>query len=68
MKIKSLKPLDSGRVRLVVDLEQDEEIKVIKENAYYQLGGQLEDVVSSHVLSGTSEVYWCSVSQSWKYS
>lgn len=38
---------------------------VIEADAFYRLGGQLDDVVASHVLAGTSRVAWCSIEQGW---
>lgn len=65
MKIKSSKPLTDGKVRLVIELEELEYVRVIKDNAYYRLGGQLDDIVATHVLEGMQEVFWCSIEQKW---
>jgi hypothetical protein len=52
--------------RVVLELDHDEEFAVIQTNAYYRLGGQVDDVVQSHVIGDMSRVYWCSISQSWE--
>jgi hypothetical protein len=52
--------------RVVLELDRDEEFAVIQNNAYYRLGGQVDDIVQSHVIADMSRVYWCSVSQSWE--
>jgi hypothetical protein len=52
--------------RVVLELDRDEEFAVIQNNAYYRLGGQVDDIVQSHVIADMSRVYWCSISQSWE--
>lgn len=32
---------------------------------HYRLGGQVDDVVASHVLTEAVPVYWCSIEQKW---
>jgi hypothetical protein len=36
-----------------------------KEGAFYQLGGQMDDVVPGHVLQETRPVIWCHFEQKW---
>lgn len=38
---------------------------VVEENAFYRLGGQLDDVVAGHVLTEMNRVAWCSIEQAW---
>lgn len=67
MKIIKDEPETSKRKRRVVlELDRDEEFAVLQNNAYYRLGGQVDDIVRSHVIADMSRVYWCSVSQQWE--
>ena len=52
--------------RVVLELDHDEEYAVLKNNAYYRLGGQVDDIVQSHVIGDMSRVYWCSITQQWE--
>ncbi len=52
--------------RVVIELDADEEFAVIKEGAYYRLGGQVGDIMQSHVIAEMSRVYWCSITQKWE--
>jgi lantibiotic modifying enzyme len=52
--------------RVVLELDHDEEYAVLKNNAYYRLGGQVDDIVQSHVIGDMSRVYWCSITQKWE--
>ena len=57
--------LKRGR-RVTVELAPGEQLLSIKDDAYYRLGGQVEDVVQSHVITEMYPVYWCSVTQKWE--
>jgi hypothetical protein len=57
--------LKRGR-RVTVELEPNEYLISIKDGAYYQLGGQVEDIVAGHIIIDCHPVYWCSVSQKWE--
>ena len=59
--------LKRGR-RVTVELEPNEYLMSFKDGAYYRLGGQVEDVVQSHVITEVRQVYWCSISQRWEYA
>lgn len=65
MKIISEKPSKSGGKRLIIELSSNEGIVSIQNDAFYKLGGQVEDIVQSHVISEMEFVYWCSISQKW---
>lgn len=67
--------LSDGNRRITVDvkpgqklmlLEEKQEAMIVKPDRYYQLGGQVNDIMASHVLSEIREVRWCSVSQKWE--
>lgn len=52
--------------RVTIELRHDEEFAVIKHGAYYRLGGLVDDIVQSRVLTDMSRVYWCSSTQKWE--
>ena len=66
MKIRSERILKSGKRVVVVELDAKETLTSIRPNSYYRLGGQLNDIVASHVLEEMNEVSWCSISQGWE--
>lgn len=57
--------LKRGR-RVTIELRHDEDFQVIKNGAYYRLGGQVDDIVQSHVITEMGVVYWCSITQKWE--
>ena len=57
--------LKRGR-RITVELEPGETIINVREGRYYRLGGQVDDIVQSHVLTEMGCVYWCSITQKWE--
>jgi hypothetical protein len=57
--------LKRGR-RITVELAPGETLLNIREGTYYRLGGQVDDIVQSHVLTEMRGVYWCSITQKWE--
>ena len=57
--------LKRGR-RVTVELEPNERLISIKDDDYYRLGGQVEDVVRGHIITEAYPVYWCSITQKWE--
>jgi hypothetical protein len=57
--------LKRGR-RITVELSPGETLFNIREGTYYRLGGQVDDVVQSHVITEMRGVYWCSITQKWE--
>lgn len=57
--------LKRGR-RITIELAPKETLFNVREGNYYRLGGQVDDVVHSHVLTETRGVYWCSITQKWE--
>lgn len=55
----------AGGRRVTIDLDKSESLKIVRDDAYYKLGGQVEDIVQSHVVLDSAEVYWCSIGQEW---
>lgn len=54
-----------GKRRITVEVEDGEQLLSIKPNSFYKLGGQLDDIVASHVIEEMCEVSWCSIEQKW---
>ena len=52
--------------RITIEFDPNEAITSIRDGAYYRLGGQVDDIVQSHVLTEMVHVYWCSVTQKWE--
>jgi hypothetical protein len=52
--------------RVTVELEPGETLINVREGRYYRLGGQMDDIVQSHVLTEMMGVYWCSITQKWE--
>lgn len=57
--------LKRGR-RVTVELTPYEVLTVIKEDAYYKLGGQHDDIMQGYIITDMKCVYWCSISQRWE--
>ena len=36
-----------------------------KDERYYRLGGQVDEVMAGHVITDSDHVVWCSVGQEW---
>ena len=51
--------------RIVIYLEDDEEVKVLKKNAHYKLGDQVDEIFNSETLINAELTYWCQVGQEW---
>jgi hypothetical protein len=52
--------------RVTVELAPGETLVAVKEGGYYSLGGQVEDIVHSNVITDMKGVYWCSITQGWE--
>jgi hypothetical protein len=52
--------------RVTVELRHDEVLMSFRENNYYRLGGQVEDVIQGHVITDSECVHWCSIGQRWE--
>lgn len=64
----------TGKPLAVIRLDPDERAVILKpgqtallveEAAFYRLGGQLDEVVATHVLTEAHRVSWCSIQQGW---
>lgn len=58
--------LKDGTRKVEVRLKKGEHLLIIKEDAYYQLGCHLDDIVYAGTLVDSTEVYWCQHEQKWK--
>jgi hypothetical protein len=66
MIIKRSRVTAAGKRELVVELDSlDEKLIAVAEHRYYQLGGQVEDIMPGHVLLEASHVCWCPFEQKW---
>jgi len=50
---------------VTVQLAAGEKLMVFKEDSYYRLGGQLDDVVGGYCIIEGERVVWCSIEQKW---
>lgn len=67
MKIIKDEPATHKRGRrITIELAPGETIFNIREGNYYRLGGQVDDIVQSHVITEAHGVYWCSITQKWE--
>jgi hypothetical protein len=57
--------LKRGR-RVTVELAPGEYLMSFKGDAYYRLGGQVEDVMQGYIIIDSNPVYWCSLTQKWE--
>jgi len=57
--------LKRGRL-VTIELEPGEDLINIRDDAYYRLGGQVDEIMCGHVLTELERVYWCSISQKWE--
>ena len=53
------------RRRVTVELDHDDQLMAFKENRYYRLAGQLDDVVGGYYITESEPVMWCSIEQKW---
>ena len=65
MKILRERTNKHGKREVVVELDADEHIQAIKEDAFYKTGYPVEEVVGGHVILDSVQVTWCSASQEW---
>lgn len=66
MKITKERIDRRGKRIVTVELDTDEKLMSFKDDRFYRLGGQVEDVVQGHVITESDRVYWCSIGQRWE--
>ena len=65
MKITKDFTRKDGVRTVTVQLATGEKLMAFKEDNYYRLGGQLDDVVGGYCIIEGKRVYWCSIEQKW---
>jgi len=65
MKITKERINRQGKRVVTVELDSDEHIQAIKEDAFYRTGYPQEEVVQGHIILNSAQVTWCSVGQEW---
>lgn len=65
MKITKEKINRQGQREVTVVLEPDDKLMCFRDDRYFRLGGQVEDVVAGHVITESDHVVWCSIEQRW---
>jgi len=66
MKVIKQKINRQGKRELTVVLDEKDYLMSFRDDSFYRLGGQVEDVVAGHVITESEGVYWCSVTQEWR--
>ena len=65
MKITKDFTRKDGVRTVTVQLAEGEKLMAFKEDSYYRLGGQLDDVVGGYYITESDYVIWCSIEQRW---
>lgn len=65
MKIVKEKINRQGKREVTVVLEEQDNLMCFRNDRFYRLGGQVEDIVAGHVIAESDAVYWCSITQNW---
>ena len=51
--------------RVTVELDHGDQLMCFRDDRYFRLGGQVDDVVAGHVIIESDHVVWCSIEQRW---
>jgi hypothetical protein len=54
-----------GKREVTVELDDEDHLMCFREDRYFRLGGQVDDVVAGHVITESDHVVWCSIEQRW---
>lgn len=65
MKIVREKINRKGERELVITLAEGEKLMSFKDESFYKLGGQVDEVVAGYVITDSDHVVWCSIEQKW---
>jgi len=65
MKITKEITRKDGIRTVTVLLAAGEKLMAFKEDNYYRLGGQLDEVVGGYCITKSDYVIWCSIEQRW---
>jgi len=66
MKIKKDIVNKQGKRVVIAELGEGEELIAVDKNAYYRLGGQMDDVVTENVITDSQKVSWDIFDQTWR--
>lgn len=65
MRIVKEKTNRQGQQEVTVVLAPGDKLMCFRDDRYFRLGGQVEDVVAGHVITESDHVVWCSIEQRW---
>ena len=65
MRILKEKLNRSGKREVVVELEPEDKLMSFRDDRFYRLGGQVDDIMAGHVITQSDCTYWCSIEQKW---
>ncbi len=54
-----------GKRVVTVEIDADEKLMSFKDDRFYRLGGQVDEVMAGHVITDSDHVVWCSIGQEW---
>lgn len=65
MKVLRERINKQGKREVTVVLEAEDHLMCFREDRYYRLGGQVDDIMGGHVITESECMYWCSIGQGW---
>jgi hypothetical protein len=65
MKILRERINKQGKREVTVVLEDEDHLMCFREDRFYRLGGQVDDIMQGHVIIESECMYWCSIEQAW---
>ena len=65
MRIIKEKLNRSGKREVTVVLEEGDKLMCFRDDRYFRLGGQVDEVMAGHVITESEHVVWCSIEQRW---
>ena len=65
MKVTKDYTRKDGVRTVTVQLAAGEKLMAFKDDSYYRLGGQIDEVVGGYCIIQGKRVYWCSIEQKW---
>jgi hypothetical protein len=54
-----------GKEEVTVVLEPGDKLMCFRDDRYFRLGGQVDEVMAGHVITESEHVVWCSIEQRW---
>ena len=65
MKITKDITRKDGIRTVTVQLAAGEHLTAFKQDSYYRLGGQIDEIVGGYCIIDSPHVVWCSIEQKW---